>query len=65
MSEPTTLKVKGDYSDLIIKKEIDGEIVEYVGLDEMNEYQIEKYCRDVGMDPKDFPRMNITFKPIP
>lgn len=63
MSEPTPLKVKGDYSDLIIKKEIDGEIVEFVGIDQMNEDQIEKYCRDTGTKREDFPRMNLTIKP--
>lgn len=63
MTDPTPLKVKGDYSDLIIKREIDGEIIEYVGIDEMNEDQIEKYCRDVGMKREDFPRMNLTIKP--
>ena len=62
MTEPTPLKVKGDYSDLIIKKEIDGELVEYVGIDQMNEDQIDKYCRDTGTDKADFPRMNVTFK---
>ncbi|HZS57578.1 MAG TPA: hypothetical protein VFA65_24470 [Bryobacteraceae bacterium] len=62
MAEPTKLKVRGDYSDLIIKKEIDGEIVEYVGIDEMNDEQIEKYCRDTGTKREDFPRMNVTFR---
>ena len=62
MIDPTPLKVKGDYSDLIIKKEIDGEILELVSIDEMNEDQIEKYCRDTGMNRSDFPRMNMTVK---
>ena len=62
MSEPVPLKVKGDYSDLIIKKEIDGEIVEYVGIDLMNEDQIEKYCRDTGTNREEFPRANLNIK---
>lgn len=62
MADPTPLKVKGDYSDLIIRMEINGEIVEYVGIDQMNEDQIEKYCRDIGMKREDFPRANFNIR---
>ncbi len=62
MADSISLKVKGDYSDLIIKKEIDGEIVEYVGIDQMNEDQIAKYCRDLNIKREDFPRMSMTIK---
>lgn len=51
MAEPTKLKVKGDYSEHIITKIVDGKPVEYVGIDEMTEEQWQKYCRDTGTEP--------------
>ena len=63
MSDPTPLKVKGDYSEHLIVKTLDsGEVVELIDYDSLTEDQIEKYCRDVGMERKDFPRMGATIK---
>ncbi len=65
MSEtnPIPLKVRGDYSNLVVKKEIDGEIIEFVSIDEMNEDQIDKYCRDMNITRDEFPRTNMTVYP--
>jgi len=63
MSDPTPLKVKGDYSERLITKTLDsGETVELIDIDALTEDQIEKYCRDVGMKREDFPRTNTTLK---
>ena len=52
-----TLKTKGDYSGFIIKKEVDGKIIEVVDIDAMSEEQFKKYCRDEGADC--FQRLNV------
>lgn len=60
MADPTPLKIKGDYSEHVIIKNVDGERIECVNLDALSEDQIGKYCRDTGTKREDFPRWNIT-----
>jgi putative methionine-R-sulfoxide reductase with GAF domain len=48
--EIITFKAKGDYSEFIIEKNVDGEIIEVVDIDAMTEEQFKKYCRDEGAE---------------
>lgn len=58
MGEVIKLPRKDDYSDLVITKIIDGEPVEYFGIDEMSEEQFKRYCVDTGTEW--FQRFNVT-----
>lgn len=51
MSEPIKFKPKGDYSEHIIVKIVDGERIECADIDAMTEEQWRQYCRDTGSEP--------------
>ena len=46
----TVLKTKGDYSEHVIIKEIDGKPEEFVNIDAMTEDQFKQFCRDTGTE---------------
>lgn len=60
MAESTKLKVKGDYSEHMFTKTVDGEQIKVVAIDEMSADQWQKYCRDTGTEP--FHRLSVGLK---
>jgi hypothetical protein len=58
MVEPIKFKPKDDYSEHRIIKVIDGQEVEFYGIDSMTEDQWRKYCLDTGTEY--FKRLNVT-----
>ncbi len=56
MTELTKLKTKGDYSEHVFNKMVDGKPVEVVDIDAMSEEQWQKFCRDTGTEH--FKRLN-------
>jgi hypothetical protein len=56
MNEPVKFKPKGDYSEHVFSKQVDGKSIEYVNIDAMTDEQFKQYCRDTGA--KWFQRFN-------
>jgi len=50
MTDPIQFKPKGDYSEHVIIKNVDGEKIELVNIDAMTEEQFKQYCRDTGSE---------------
>ncbi len=48
--DPIKFKLKDDYSEHVIMKEVDGEKIECFNIDAMTEGQWKKYCRDTGTE---------------
>jgi hypothetical protein len=56
-SRVTVLKTKGDYSEHVITKMIDGKPEEVVDIDSMTEDQFKQFCRNTGT--KWFQRLSV------